>query len=220
MALGAERRCRRRGSLLFTHSSRRRFAARLNSGASLMMKRLMKEALTIRKVARIILFTALGWAAFFLFLPWLSHSGTCQSLLQLFRYQRKRLAARRGDGLQCPFCSIGRCVLVPCLQTNCCAQAVSPARPLPDFPSQGSQRAHCRGARVYRDGSGRSRGAGSRCLFGPWHGSADSGSSHPTDRHSRVQRQNSSQQGAADRLRRRLSRNVGSLGSWRVPAAA
>ena len=32
MALEAERQCRRRGSLLFTHSSRTRFAGRLNSG--------------------------------------------------------------------------------------------------------------------------------------------------------------------------------------------
>ena len=35
MALEAERRCRRRGSLLFTRPSRHRFAARLNSGVSL-----------------------------------------------------------------------------------------------------------------------------------------------------------------------------------------
>ena len=34
MALEAERQCRRRGSLLFTHSSRTRFAGRLNSGVS------------------------------------------------------------------------------------------------------------------------------------------------------------------------------------------
>ena len=32
MALEAERQCRRRGSLLFTHSCRIRFAGRLNSG--------------------------------------------------------------------------------------------------------------------------------------------------------------------------------------------
>ena len=41
MALEAERLCRRRGSLLFTHSSRCRFAARLDSGVGLMTELLV-----------------------------------------------------------------------------------------------------------------------------------------------------------------------------------
>ncbi len=70
MALEAERQCRRRGSLLFTHSSRTRFAGRLNSGVRPMIRLLFGLLLSplVLQLSTLWRFTHWGFN-YFLLLP-------------------------------------------------------------------------------------------------------------------------------------------------------